>query len=68
MAGRVIATYVVRITLREPDDLAEGESVAPAPTVQAVEDAIESQLVIIREAAEGTRPFIVRAAGDRTDG
>lgn len=34
--GKIVASYLVRITLREPEDLGEGEQVQPAPTLDAL--------------------------------
>lgn len=53
--GKVIASYLVRVTLREPDDLEVGEDIQEAPTIATLEGLfIEALLDNITNAAHVT--------------
>ena len=67
MAGKIIASYTVRIVLREPDLFDApppgGDMYPPvprdAPTIEALVRRVESALV--------DQPFTAKAAAERTD-
>ncbi len=42
--GKIIASYLVRITLREPDDLEDGEPTPEPPTNAALAELITEKL------------------------
>lgn len=63
--GRVVATYITRITLREPEDLAAGDVVAQPPLLEALDEAIEK---LLRSApAKGKRIPDVHVSSERVD-
>ena len=58
--GKIVATYLVKVTVREPDGQPEGESLE-APTNVAIEDVVRIAL------EEEFSPVAVNATSERTD-
>jgi hypothetical protein len=59
--GKIVATYLAKITLREPDDLLEGEKVDPAPTITELTTVIENAL----ETSQANLPSVTAERTDR---
>lgn len=66
--SKVIASYAVKVTLREPDDLGEDQTVFDPPTNDllsaAVKEAVEGFGSLV---ADGPRRPVVTATATRTD-
>jgi len=62
--GKVVATYNVKVTLREPDDLEEGKSVDPL-TIEEIELTVAAA---VAENASGNGVLAeATATAERTD-
>jgi hypothetical protein len=59
--GKIVATYLAKITLREHDDLLEGEEVQPAPTITELTTVIENAL----ETSQANLPSVTAERTDR---
>lgn len=68
--GKVIASYLARITLREPSDLAHGKSTFDPPTIARLEEGVkhgvESIEGTVRE-TDGPDWYEVNVTAERTD-
>ncbi len=64
--GKILATYLVKVTLREPDDLGPDEEVRKAPTIDEMTLAVQRG-IDGAQTNDGPRWYDVNATAERTD-